>query len=307
MNLSSEDVLLELRIAGVHFSVTSAWPVTLEETDPAYEAFRGRNLSGESDLSIQATLSFDDWPKLSDADRSFDTESSWRLYRKGSLRYLTFTRLHEEHPYLVAALDQERMSVNICCEDAAIVKKSTGVSMFANPLHYPLDQLLLMYALADKGGLIVHSAGVEIDGKIYLFAGKSGAGKSTISLSLSASTGIHLVNDDRMVLREQAGGFMAYGTPWPGEAGLALNRQAEIGGICFLSQASMNRVTPLSDSEALEALLPVSTIPWYDAELVPEMLDFCSRLIRAVPTYVLEFTPGAEVGEVLKRAFGPAV
>ena len=50
------------------------------------------------------------------------------------------------------------------------------------PLHYPLDELLMVHLLARGRGVEIHGSGiVDADGYGTLFAGQSGAGKTTMS------------------------------------------------------------------------------------------------------------------------------
>ena len=90
----------------------------------------------------------------------------------------------------------------------------------SNPVHYPLDQLLLMYTLAQREGALLHAAGVDIQGQGFIFPGKSGAGKSTLSRQLVVQKELEVLSDDRIVIRKIDGVFQAFGTPWPGDAGL---------------------------------------------------------------------------------------
>ena len=73
------------------------------------------------------------------------------------------------------------------------------------PLMYPLDQLLLMYYLSKRKGLLVHAAGMVLGGRVYLFAGVSGAGKSTISELLVRARIGKVLSDERMIVREIRG------------------------------------------------------------------------------------------------------
>jgi hypothetical protein len=70
-------------------------------------------------------------------------------------------------------------------------------------------------ALAERGLLPLHASAIELDGRAFLFAGKGGAGKSTLTAELLAE-GVRLLGDDLTVLTPpQAGhGFLvARGRP----------------------------------------------------------------------------------------------
>jgi hypothetical protein len=147
----------------------------------------------------------------------------------------------------------------------------------------------MMIFLASRQGAIIHSAGWCLDGGGFVFAGKSGAGKSTISnLIDQAGTGL-ILSDDRIVVRKIDDQFFIYGTPWPGESGIAVNQSAPLKGILFLKQGNENRIADLKSSDAMSYLFPVMSIPWHDRENVSHMMDFCESLLSIIPMYELTF------------------
>lgn len=60
--------------------------------------------------------------------------------------------------------------------------------------------------LAHEGRLVLHAGAVEISGKLALFLGDSGMGKSTLVASLYQA-GAPLLNDDTLVVSQDASGF----------------------------------------------------------------------------------------------------
>ena len=73
-----------------------------------------------------------------------------------------------------------------------------------------------------------------MEGKGYLFAGPSGAGKSTICSFYQELEQYTILSDDRMVVKKSGDDFFMYGTPWSGEAGIAVNDSAKLHGMFFL-------------------------------------------------------------------------
>jgi len=159
-----------------------------------------------------------------------------------------------------------------------------------------------MYILALNGGALVHSAGAAIGGQAYLFAGRSGAGKSTFSRLLAdGDMPCDLLSDDRMVVRLLPDGFHAFGTPWPGDAGIASNHEAPLARIFFLKHSAKNAIVPLSPSAALDETLRVVSLPWYDAEVMSGALSsWLNDLVTRVPAYAFHFTPTPAAVEHLK-------
>ena len=91
-----------------------------------------------------------------------------------------------------------------CIDDAA-----------AYPLEYPLDELLIINLLAQGRGVEVHAAGViDPEGCGHLFLGQSGGGKTTISRLWQGVERAEILSDeDRIILRKEAGRIWMYGTP----------------------------------------------------------------------------------------------
>lgn len=177
-----------------------------------------------------------------------------------------------------------------------------GTITFPTIGHYPHIQFLLTAYLATHAGSLHHCACAIHNGKAYLFAGRSGVGKSTMSRLLDASGSFQVIGDDRTVVRRDGNTFTAYGTPWPSSAGFAENAHAPLGGIFFLHQSKTNRVEPISSGTAFKQLLPVSDIPWYDQPLMDGILKYCEQLAESVPVWDVHFRPDQDiVSDLLNR------
>ena len=158
-----------------------------------------------------------------------------------------------------------------------------------------------MYLLSQKQGAIVHAAGMSMHGKGYIFPGRSGAGKSTVSRLLLSCETATMLSDDRIIIRKSDNAFRAFGTPWPGDAGIAENRSSELNGIFFIHHDSENSIKKLPPSEALRRLMPVTSIPWYDEKPMSDILQFCEDLVYAIPAYELFFRPDSSVADFMEK------
>ena len=113
--------------------------------------------------------------------------------------------------------------------------------------------------------------------------------------------GFDFLSDDRIVVRKLGDGYRGYGTPWPGEAGIAANRGVSLSSVFFICHGSENRIIEVSRKDALERLFPVISIPWYDRKVVEEILDFCDGLVSHIPAFELYFKPDTEVANILEN------
>lgn len=217
------------------------------------------------------------------------------MWRDGSDRLLVLQPPAFAEPLWTARLNAGFTRVEIGCRPLAV---PVSVQPYY-PVRYPLDQLLLMHYLAGREGLIVHAAGVVIAGRGYIFPGRSGAGKSTLARQLAARADWLQLSDDRVIVRKLNGELRAYGTPWPGEAGVAVNRGVPLGGVLFLQQAPMDEIRAMNPPAALPLLLPTATVPWYDEELLGPVLSFCDHLVTGVPVARISFRPTREIAHVL--------
>jgi hypothetical protein len=109
-----------------------------------------------------------------------------------------------------------------------------------------------------------------------------------------------LLSDDRVVVRAEGGGFEVFGTPWPGEAGIAASTSAPLDGVFFIAHGSVNEIREIDQKEAMERLLPLASVPWYDPERMTDVLMFCEAALSRVPAYVLSFRPDRDIAGFLE-------
>ncbi len=112
-------------------------------------------------------------------------------------------------------------------------------------------------ALAGFGGMMLHAAVIEVEGRAYAFSAKSGTGKSTHIALWQRMFGekMQIINGDKPLLREKDGVVYAYGTPFCGKERWGKNTVAPLVGICFLVRGEENSIRLLSTLEAFPRLL----------------------------------------------------
>ena len=150
--------------------------------------------------------------------------------------------------------------------------------------------------LLHKDGFYLHASAVELDGKAYLFSGKSGVGKSTHTRLWKRIFGhkVTVFNDDKPALRFIDGKWYAYGTPWCGKDGINQNMKVPLAGICFLKQAPHNKIRRLSAVEAIPKITSQTIYKFKNTERLELLLGHLDKLLITVPVYELENKPENE-------------
>jgi len=169
----------------------------------------------------------------------------------------------------------------------------------ANP--YSIDAVLRIVhtlVLAKQGGFLLHSASAIRNGKAFLFAGVSEAGKTTISRV--APPDVTLLTDEISYVRPKDDGYFAFGTPFTGElAKLGENVSAPVVALYLLAKGPENRIEPVAPAEAARSLLANVLFFAEDEELVRGMLDAAFEFVSRVPVSRLTFVPDTRVWELI--------
>jgi hypothetical protein len=292
--------LLSLEIADVSFSVWGDPSIIIQEINPVYKSFIIDDFKSTDKKGMKIHLDMTLTPDISEYRKIFKSGNAWTIYENNEGYCLTLDASENESPFWYLMINYNFNETFVFCSEKVITRKG-GKIVIPNPITYPLDQVLLMYILSFINGMIIHAAGVVINKTSLLFPGKSGAGKSTISNLLMGKENFECLSDDRIILREIDGIFKGFGTPWPGDAGIAVNKCAPIAGLFFLNKDRTTSIKKISPAEAIKRLLPVASIPWYHREVLPIVLEFADKLISNIPAYELSFNQGSEVVNVLEE------
>ncbi len=159
------------------------------------------------------------------------------------------------------------------------------------PLAYPTEQILLVSLLARATGLVVHATAVIAEGRGWIFAGTHGAGKSTLARHFGRDRAFTVLNDDRVVLRRDAGGgWRVFGTPWAGTVRRASSASAPVAGLFLIRHGARTRATRLAPDRASAPLLARCFHSYWDREGLDGVVATAVRASREVPCYELAFT-----------------
>ena len=292
--------MIRKEIAGVAFIVEKSLDFIIHENNPVLEAFYLSNSRLAADHQVRLRIRDDRMPVVANYPLLFNANNSWFVYRNDHFYWIVLHPPGYENPLLIARMDYGFSDGVVYCARHTDDNRNDR-AVLSNPLAYPLDQILMMHCLSRIGGIIVHAAGWRVNDSGWIFAGKSGAGKSTVSNLIVEETGGTFLSDDRIIIRKTGREFLMYGTPWPGDAGYAVNESAPLKGIFFLNKGTRNSIRKLKPAEVIPLLMPVVSIPWYDREKVELMMDFCDGLVAALPFYELTFVPDQRIVRILQE------
>lgn len=155
-----------------------------------------------------------------------------------------------------------------------------------------LEELAVYRKIAERmpayDTILFHGSCVAVDGAAYLFAAKSGTGKSTHARLWRELLGKRavMVNDDKPLIRIGDEGPVVYGTPWNGKHRLGANIAVPLHALCLLERAEKNRIAPLTPEAARPALLQQVYRPM-DPAALEKTLELLERLTGSVKLYRL--------------------
>lgn len=291
---------LTIGIAGVTFSIQATDRNTLitPPNDPAYQPFLLTKKPDTVDIQVLISQAPVDFAKAIELPRLFDGGGAWELFGNTNEYIITLNPNKQTAPLWTITADPGFTRLTAYAHPD-LIKRLNGRPVIPCPIVYPLDQIVLIHHLANRRGLLVHCAGLDCQGQGIIFPGPSGAGKSSVSRLLQSTNNVVMLSDDRMVIRQIHNRIHMCGTPWAGDAKIAVNRKSQLGAICFLTHADDNRLAHLTPDQALKRLLPVASLPWYAREILPQMLDLCGNVLKQVPAFELQFCLNKDLADIL--------
>ena len=157
--------------------------------------------------------------------------------------------------------------------------------------------------MVDRDTLLFHGSVIAVDGRAYLFAAKSGTGKSTHARLWREALGDRavMINDDKPLLHIRKDGVTACGTPWNGKHHLGNNIMAPLDGIAILHRGDRNIIVPAEAKEAFPMLVQQSFRP-EDPVGMGKTLELLDRMRALVPVWDLTCNMEPEAAEVAFRA-----
>jgi hypothetical protein len=284
---------LSVTIAGITTAITSREP----DLDLAVEGSTARFVDAAAEPDIRLQAAWDVPERRSPGEKLFDSGGVWQLFRDGDqlVFHLTSPRFGAL-PYKTATFSPDFATGVVHLRRACVEE---GRRLY--PLEYPLDELLITNWLALGRGVEVHAcAVVDQGGEGYLFAGHSGAGKTTMARQWCEQAGVTVLSDDRIVLRKIGDQIWMYGTPWHGDEPLASRGCAPLTRGFFLRHASRHELIPVTGAYAVARLFACSFPPFFSATGVDFTVSLLTDITHLVPFCELGFVPDRAVLDFLR-------
>jgi hypothetical protein len=169
------------------------------------------------------------------------------------------------------------------------------------PNPYSIDTVLRIthsLVLAEVGGFLVHAASAIRNRAAYLFAGVSGAGKTT--MARLAPRDAVVLTDEISYVRKTRSGYRAYGTPFAGElARPGANASAPIKALYLLEQGPHSCIESIPRIEAARALMRHVLFFAREEEMVARVFDSILEFVSRVEVSRLVFTADSHAWDLI--------
>jgi hypothetical protein len=255
-------------------------------------------LVAECHPDVMVEAKFGDLSDETKGKKLFDSGSLWQLYQENGSYFFCFTSpVFDSHPYKAARFNPDFTYGEVDL-DYQFFKSERSIY----PLDYPLDELLIVNALAQGRGVEVHGCGIlDSQSRGHLFVGQSSAGKTTMAKLWQDEPGVKVLSDDRIILRKIGDTIWMYGTPWHGEAVLACPTRGPLRRIYFLEKGKKNKLFSLKPPNSIARLFACSFPPFYNRNAIDFTLVFLEDVVRTVPCYEVMFKQEQSVVEFIQE------
>jgi len=230
---------------------------------------------------------FSFWGKL-----LFNAQGYWEVYRlkDGKILFLDGFNGHKGWLSRYCIIDEKKV--------AFYYKKGLS-KKYQNPFIFPLGPLLLLHLLSNhKIGFMLHACCAVSEGNAYLFIGPSGIGKSTIAEMLYSQK--QIINDDRVVVKVNKGGFECYGIPWYySQKRYFSPSSGRISKIFILGKKGEEYIKRLTPLKAFRKIYPSVFFALWNRKTIENTLGLVKTLLSKVPCYELGFRKNSDIYTLL--------
>ena len=227
-----------------------------------------------------------------------DSDATIRLHPAGVVSFLASPRPGQAEIYRMESRRQDgRLAIwsyefagwlDAATRSGGLALVSDGGALFDRGLENFLRVMTASFIL-DRGGLLLHAAGVARHGRAYIFFGPSGSGKTTVANLSPLDT---VLSDDLTLVVPHDGAFQAAGIPF----GMAHHRVPQTGaafpiaGLFRLVQSGTVEREPLGGGRALAEIGANLPFVMRETGQAERAIANAEALLRRVPAWTLRFT-----------------
>jgi hypothetical protein len=299
------DYVRYYEIAGITVQVESDLPIVDSTFDKKFELFRA-GTAGQDTVLLRHHFGFAHLPRgvrRRPVGKAVFSRAPWAIYRVTEEWLYHGLAPGGTSPYMIAVFSSDHAVGDVY--HPAGYKRTWLQGHLHSLTTFPTDQIFLARLLADRQGCFLHSSGLIVDGKAFVFVGHSDAGKSTTAnlLRTRLPGRAELLCDDRNIIRYWPDGFRGgppgvylHGTWSHGDIPDVSSASAPLRAVLFLKQDKDNELLPIVDRKEIWPRLlatlikPVVTADWWQKEI--NALDI---LIENVPCYIMCFDKSGHI------------
>ena len=174
-----------------------------------------------------------------------------------------------------------------------------------------LEELAVYRQIAERmpayDTFLMHGSAVAVDGHGYLFAAKSGTGKSTHARLWQKllRDRFTYVNDDKPLVRLTADAVLICGTPYDGKHHRSAHVAVPLTAVCFLQRGDRNLIRRITGPEAFPRLLQQAYCP-QDRTAMERTIALLRSMTERVRFYELSCNMDPEAAQVAFDAMAPS-
>jgi hypothetical protein len=268
-----------LSIAGQEILLRCRGLPGLDQLPPTYDAYPGTGAQPILVLELDRQKPFDPDGEVLPEHPAF----IWKREKDGAISF---------------ARADATGSVRIPADGNAPVVATFSVSTLLHSLEAVL-RLAASIALPRKDVLILHASAIEHDGVAWVFAGQSGAGKTTLSTLLSQHYEKLKLSDELLLLRLDQDVPRVSVSPFLCSRGLSHGSEVPLGSVYFLTHGPEHVRTELAPVVALRELMRHVLCYATTPETADQVLELSHRVTRSRPCHHLAFAPRTDVAQAL--------
>lgn len=229
-----------------------------------------------------------------------EREGNRYFLEKDGKRYL-YTWFRTSSPAVMAAQED-------WVEDMITVIINREV--FADNL-FTVNQLLSLSGFSSgllwRGCMTFHCSYIFTGDRALLFAGSSGAGKSTQAALWEKYRDAEIINGDRALIWRREDGWYVGGISVCGSSKICKNRTEKLAAVILLEKAEKNQVFAMKPAEKYRTIVAGMAFHRRSREETEQAGKLALRLITEISMYRLRNRADEESVEVLEQVIGGAL